>query len=183
LAAVPGLTMLAPASERETAAALDWCVHQATESCYLRLCSIPADLGFEPAGLEPYRGAVVHEGEEAVLFAYGPVMLAQAYGAARRLRDRGVALRVVALPWLNRVDDDWLARIALPWVFTLDDHYVHGGQGDMLLARLAEAGALGRARRFGVTEIPACGQNEEVLAHHRLDAASLAEEIHGCLRS
>jgi len=65
----------------------------------------------------------------------------------------------------------------LPWVFTLDDHYVDGGQGQMILARLAERGALGRARRLGVTAIPVCGRNEEVLRHHRLDAASLADEI------
>jgi transketolase len=185
LGAVPDLTMVAPCSELETAAALEWCVHRATGSCYLRLSSIPAELPFElPADwrFEPFRGTVLCDGDAAVVYAYGPVMVAQAHGAASRLRERGVAVRVVALPWLNRVDAEWLVSTALPWVFTIDDHYLHGGQGDMILTRLAEAGALARARRFGVGEIPACGQNHEVLCHHRLDATSLAEEMFRCLR-
>jgi transketolase len=49
----------------------------------------------------------------------------------------------------------------------------------MILRTLAEHGLGGRlrARRLGVTDVPACGQNDEVLRAHRLDAASLAETI------
>jgi transketolase len=31
--------------------------------------------------------------------------------------------------------------------------------------------------QIGVTEIPACGTNDQVLKHHGLDAASLADRI------
>ncbi|NEP37761.1 MAG: transketolase, partial [Moorea sp. SIO3B2] len=65
------------------------------------------------------------------------------------------------------------------WVFTLDNHYVIGGQGDRIVSGLAELGLSGQiqVRQFGVFNIPKCGQNQEVLRAHGLDAESLAFEI------
>ena len=43
-----------------------------------------------------------------------------------------------------------------------------------------------RACRIGLTEIPACGTNAEVLAHHGLDAASIADGqrvVERCIRA
>ena len=116
------------------------------------------------------------------MFAYGPVMLSQAWHAAARLRERmDIGLRVVNLPWLNLVDDEWLAEAlsGITLVFTLDDHYVEGGQGAMLAGRIGQLGLTHpvTVRRFGVRDIPACGQNDEVLRAHRLDADSLAEDV------
>ena len=185
LAAVPGLQMLEPASEDEVAQAVAYCLETSEASCYLRLVSIPCPVPYRlPADyrLERGRGVALTEGADAVLFGYGPVMLAQAWNAARLLRERHhFGLRVINLPWLNLVDDEWLASATQGYrdVFTLDDHYVTGGQGEMLATRLAELGGTGgrRVRRFGVRAIPACGRNDEVLRAHRLDAESLATDI------
>jgi transketolase len=88
---------------------------------------------------------------------------------------------VVNLPWLNLVDGDWLAGEVegISAVFTLDDHYVSGGQGECVAARLAALGLAQPAgiRQLGVLSIPACGQNDEVLRAHRLDAESLAADF------
>ena len=154
-------------------------------SCYLRLVSIPCRVPYrlpEDYRLERGRGVVLTEGRDAVLIGYGPVMLSEAYRAAGQLRERhGLALRVINLPWLNLVDGDWLAaEIAnVPRVFTLDDHYVSGGQGELIAATLAERGRVpaGGVTRLGVRSIPACGQNDEVLRAHRLDAESLAADL------
>ncbi len=72
------------------------------------------------------------EGDDAILFAYGPVMLSQACGAAELLRERqGFGLRVVNLPWLNLVDATWLTDelAGVRNIFTLDDHYVTVDRG------------------------------------------------------
>jgi transketolase len=185
LSAVPGLELIEPASEDEVVQAVGYCLETADSSCYLRLVSITSRVTYRlPADyrLERGRGIALTEGDDAVLFGYGPVMLAQAYDAAGLLRDHHrFGLRVVNLPWLNLVDDAWLAAETdgLRDVFTLDDHYIQGGQGEMLGAHLAELGrATGpRLRRFGVRSIPACGQNDEVLRAHRLDAESLAADV------
>ena len=190
LAAVPGLEMLQPASEDEVGQAVAYCLTGTQASCYLRLVSIPCRVPYrlpEAYRLERGRGVALTEGEDAVLFGYGPVMLAQAYDAAALLRERhGFGLRVINLPWLNLVDDGWLAAetTGMRHVFTLDDHYVQGGQGEMLAAHLAEIGRPGAARvtRFGVRSIPACGQNDEVLRAHGLDAESLAADIVAVVR-
>jgi transketolase len=185
LAAIPDLILIEPSTEAEVELALDFCVNVASASCYLRLVSIPAEIPYTlPVGyqLELGRGGVLREGKDAILFGYGPVMLSQAYRAAALLAERsGIELTVVNLPWLNRVDPRWLGGLVAdyPWLFTLDNHYLAGGQGEMILAHLAELPArpLPRARRLGVSRIPLCGGNTEVLRAHRLDAESLVEEI------
>ena len=185
LAATPGLELLEPSCEEEVAQAVAYCLEESEASCYLRLVSIPCRVPYRlpPAyRLERGRGVALTEGADGVLFGYGPVLLSEAYRASALLRERhGLGLRVVNLPWLNLVDGDWLAAEVgdTPRIFTLDDHYVSGGQGELVAATLAELGLTpGRAvRRFGVRGIPACGQNDEVLRAHRLDAASLAEDL------
>ncbi|HEX2171447.1 MAG TPA: transketolase C-terminal domain-containing protein, partial [Dehalococcoidia bacterium] len=176
LAAVPGLELIQPSCEEEVAQAVDYCLVEARASCYLRLVSIPCRVPFQlPEGyrLARGRGVALTEGHDGILFGYGPVLLAQAYRAAALLRERhGLGLRLVNLPWLNLVDPDWLAEevASHQHVFTLDDHYVVGGQGEMLAAALAELGRAPRLGigRFGVRQIPACGQDDEVLRIHRL---------------
>jgi transketolase len=122
-----------------------------------------------------------------VVIAYGPVMLHEALLAAETMRASGTRLQVVDLPWLNRVDPDWLAETVAPYVdvFVLEDHAPVGGLGDALVRELAPAGLLeDRAVTvFGVEGWPACGTPPEALRHHRLDGASLAERIGERLRT
>jgi transketolase len=44
----------------------------------------------------------------------------------------------------------------------------------MVAAALARTGVRAETRSLGLTDVPACGSNAEVLAHHGLDAASIA---------
>jgi transketolase len=184
LGGVPGLVLLEPSCEEEVAAAVEYCVRGTAESCYLRLVSIPCNVPYQlPANyrLTEGRGVALTEGEDAILFAYGPVLLAQAYEAAIRLREgRGIGLAVINLPWLNRVDDSWLLDTIgdCRQIFTLDDHYVAFGQGQMLAARIAALGPAGVVvRQLGLDALPVCGQNSEALVAHELDAASLAQQV------
>jgi transketolase len=103
-------------------------------------------------------------------------MLHEALLAAERLEASGeLSVRVVALPWLNRFDSDWLAaEIAhFEHVFVLEDHAPVGGLGDSLRAALPAH----RITVFGVEGWPACGTPAEALRVHALDGASLATRI------
>jgi transketolase len=182
LAAVPHLVMAEPALEAEVSALVDALVNDVDESSYLRLVSVKWPMPFEyPVGrrAEVGRGWIVREGGDAVIFAYGPWMLANAFEAASRLEREGLAARLVDLPWLNRVDPAWLrdAIGSRPVVATLDNHYLHGGQGDMLAAAIAALGLGVRVTRIGVTELPECGTNDEVLQYHRLDVDGLVPQL------
>jgi transketolase len=176
--------LLEPSCEDEVALAVEYCMRGTPESCYLRLVSIPCQVPYQlPVGyrLAEGRGVALTEGEDAILFAYGPVLLAQAYEAAAQLReDRGIGLTVINLPWLNRLDDSWLLGTIgdCRRVFTLDDHYVAFGQGQMLAARIAALRASDVVvRQLGLDALPVCGQNSEALVAHELDAASLARQV------
>jgi len=183
LGAMPGMSLLEPCSDHEVGLCLDWAVHEAPGPVYIRLVSVPWELGFEPPRAERLvlgRGEVVREGADAVLVAAGPVMLSQAYAAAGILTERGVECAVVALPWLRDVDGPWLAELAggAP-IFCLDNHLTVGGQGDAVASALAtqSAAPVGLVRKLAVDRVPECGTNEEVLRAHRLDAGSVAERV------
>lgn len=90
-------------------------------------------------------------------------------------------MRVINLPWLNAVDEAWLADAVagVRLLVTLDNHYVVGGQGQMVRSALLgrPASGLEAVVSLGLTDIPVCGRNDEVLRHHALDAGSIAATI------
>src|SRR5205085_7440759 len=83
-------------------------VDEAADNVAIRLAIGPSPRRIDVGGeLAPGRGAVLREGTDAILFAYGPVMLHEALAAAETLGDR---IQVIDMPWLNRVDAAWLAE-------------------------------------------------------------------------
>ena len=188
LAAVPNLVMAEPSVEAEVAPLYHHLL-ELPESAYLRLVSVKWPMPFAyPPGHTPRvgQGWIAREGPDALIIGYGPWMLANAFEAAEDLQQRaGIDARIVALPWLNRVDPGWLKQTigSRRAVVTLDNHYVHGGQGDMVAAAIAELAIdpAVRVTRIGVEELPECGTNDEVLAHHRLDVAGLVSRLETAL--
>jgi transketolase len=188
LAAVPGLVMAEPSAEAEVQPLLDALV-AGQGSGYLRLVSVKWPLPYAyPAGhrAEVGTGWTAREGADGVIFAYGPWPVSNACQAADEVEtSTGARLAVVVLPWLNRVDEAWLRGAIGPrrTVITIDNHYVQGGQGEMIAAAIARL-ALQPApavTRLGVTSLPECGTNDEVLQHHGLDVASLAQAFRAAL--
>ena len=180
--AIPGLTAIEPCSERESRLAIRWAVEANDASTYLRFVNVPLDLPYSlPAAyrLEPGRGVELRPGGDVALVGYGPVLLTQACLAADELAAEGIGAAVIDLPWLNRIDDDWvrdtLGRFAT--IVTLDNQYVSLGQGVMIAAALARTRAGASVRSLGLTDVPVCGGNAEVLAHHGLDAASITRAV------
>ncbi|MFE9402169.1 transketolase C-terminal domain-containing protein [Streptomyces sp. NPDC006530] len=183
LGAVPGLVILEPANAEEVAAAVDYCL-TADESVYLRLVSAPvpeASATIAAAPLRTGHGHTVREGGRTVAIGSGPVVLGQLLEAARLLDADGIDLRVVNLPWLNRVDSGWLATLAgeADTLLVVENHYTHGGQADTVARALLEAGlaAPPAFHGIGLTEVPLCGSPEEVLWAHGLSAGQLAERV------
>jgi transketolase len=183
LGAMPGMALIEPFTEDEVRAALDWAVHRAPGSVYLRLVSVPWALGFDPPRIEelvPGRGTVLRPAGDALFVAAGPVMVTAAWHAADLLAEEGFEAGVVALPWLRDVDGAWLAEVAGgAQIFCLDNHYVTGGQGDAVLAALAADApeAAARVHKIGVTSVPKSGGNDEVLRAHGLDAGGIRRQV------
>jgi transketolase len=187
LGAIPGLVMLEPCDESEIERLLDWVIRRAGAPAYIRLVSVPIDVPFElpvPDEVVEGRGTVLREPRDAVFLGAGPVVLTEAWHAADLLARRGIDVGVIELPFLNRVEPQWLIdAVGNVPLFTVDNHYVDGGQGDSVAAALALAGSAIVVRRIGVTRIPECGDNDEVLRAHELDAQSLARRVEAELRA
>jgi transketolase len=172
MGSVPGMAVVEPGWDAQAAQVVRWAVEEADGPVYIRLVSVPWELGFEPpadAELVPGRGTVLREGDGPALVATGPVMLSSAWGAADRLD-----ATVIALPWHRGIDGAWLGEAAgdAP-VVVLDNHVPDGGQGAAVRAALDGRGV----HVLAVDGIPACGTNDEVLRAHRLDADGVAERV------
>ena len=182
----PGLVMAAPSCPAEVGALLDWCLDVHDGPSFLRMASLPAEIDWDvPAGWTPKvgRGFEIAPGSDAVLIGSGPILLAQAVKAARLLKDKGVSLQVVNLPWLNRIDTHWIAGLAKGkrLLVTLDDHYLEGGQGEKVLAAVARAGVAIPTLNLGLSAVPPSGQPGEVLERLGLDAAGIASSVQAAL--
>ncbi|MDO9262832.1 MAG: transketolase C-terminal domain-containing protein [Desulfosalsimonadaceae bacterium] len=182
--ALPNFEIIQPCNAVESQMVLDYCVNRAAENCVIRLIIGPSPRIIDlPTNyqLQPGAGAVLHDGADAVLFAYGPVMLHEALTAAEILKERNFSLKVVNMPWLNRVDDVWLESTVgpCPYIYVLEDHAPVGGLGDFLLNRLTGLRLLEnrRFKKLAVEGYPAWGTPAEVLKYHGLDGDSLADAV------
>jgi transketolase len=182
--ALPNFEILQPCNAVETRMAVEYVINESSENCVLRLNIGPSprllDLPHEYR-LRKGRGVTLADGKDAILFAYGPVMLNEALVAAELLRAKDFQLKVVNMPWLNRADREWLVETIRNCraIYVLEDHSPVGALGDMLLSKLTETNLLATRSflKFGVEGYPACGTPAEALNFHGLDAASLAARI------
>lgn len=184
--ALPNVTIIQPCNTAETKWATDYCINKADENCVLRLVigpsperiQLPKDYRFK-VGV----GAELTQGNDAILFGYGPVMLHEALVAADYLKKIGFGLKVINMPWLNKIDSDWLKKLVSDQnkIFVLEDHSAVGGLGDRLVNELVLIREISGKEftNFGLREYPECGTPLEVLEFHQLDGKSLAKRISG----
>ncbi|MBU1091771.1 transketolase [Patescibacteria group bacterium] len=186
LGAMPGLTMIEPCNKKEARMAIRWAVEENKKSTYIRLCNVPMELLYSlPNNYKLKEGhgvKICHTGSnmrDLAIIGYGPILLKEAIKAARILKNRNNAITIINLPWLNYVSIKWLKKLLeFNLIVTLDNHYIKQGQGEMIASAFARNFAKHpKIISLGVKEIPACGQNNEVLKYHRLDAQSIAHTI------
>ena len=177
LGAVPGLTIIEPSCVAEVGLLMNWCVKASTNSSYLRLVSSPCVVPYVlPQDYFPCvgRGVTLYEGSDAAIIGYGPLLLSEAYRAAKTLEyNYDLSLKVINLPWLNNIDEQWLleevgqSRILI----LMDNHYSIGGQGDRIVNTLSSRRICKQViKRIAIDKMPACGADDEVMRHHNLNS-------------
>ena len=184
LGGVPGLTLIEPCCEQEVKMVLEYAVEENPESTYIRLVSIPCEIPYTlPPGytLKKGEGVVLTEGDDVIIFAYGPVMLPQAYIAAEILKtEHGVNVKVVNMPWLNTINAIWLKEVIgnIKKICTLDNHLISGGQGERIGSAITQLGLNNISfKMLGLTEIPACGLNDEILEYYKINAKNIIARV------
>jgi transketolase len=182
--ALPNMIIVQPGNAEETRLMVEYCIETADENCMIRLpigpspriIALPDDYQFRKGC-----GSILTPGQDAVIFSYGPVMLHETLVASEILAEQGFGLQVVNLPWLNRVDANWLSETISGFraLFVLEDHAPVGGLGDHLLNVLNQIDKESNCRLINcaVEGYPVCGTPAEALQFHKMDGVSIAERI------
>ena len=184
--ALPNITIIQPCNAEETKLATEYCVNETEENCMLRLVIGPSPDRIEFPKNYKFKigaGTELTDGTDAIIFSYGPVMLHEALVASDYLKKIGFGLKVINMPWLNKIDQEWLKKVIKDQkrIFILEDHSAVGGLGDRILNALTEIDEIDGKEfiNLGLNEYPECGTPLEVLEYHKLDGKSLAERISG----
>jgi transketolase len=182
LGAIPGLVLFEPSCAEEMRQAVLFFTDTSwTQSAWLRITSIPVAVTFSlPAGyqLQEGCGCVLAEGEDVAILTYGPVMLGEAVKAVEELRTQGLRPKLINHPWLNRLDPQWFdeALDGVEHLLVVDNHYLRHGVGEMVLAAAQRRPPLA-VRLLGLTDIPPCGQNAEIVESLGLNSRNMVQSI------
>lgn len=179
LRALPGVTVLAPATDRETAEATRHMM--ATDGVfYLRLerASTPMPAGADDVPVQIGKLRVLREGLDVTFIASGAV-LAAALGAADTLAKDGITSRVVSAHTVKPFDADSLRAIAADTrvLITVEENTILGGLGGSVAEICLEAPV--RPQKFLRMGIPdtytsIVGDQKYLMDLYGLNAASLA---------
>ncbi|MCE7873441.1 1-deoxy-D-xylulose-5-phosphate synthase [bacterium CPR1] len=183
LASLPDLAIFQPCNAVETDLGLTYLLKEFGSSAAIRLY-----LGMSPGAInlppgyqvELGKGSLLKAGEQAWILAYGPVLVWEALRAATILAPE-FSVGVVNVPWLNRIDLEWLESIVgqARQIFVLEDHAPFGGLATTLLLEVHRTSRMldCRVHQFAVRGVPDCGSAQDVLKFHGLDAETIAREI------
>lgn len=187
---VPNCEILQPSNGDETRMIVKYAIEDASGNVMIRLVIGPSPRRIDlPAGysLQQGRGSVMREGDDAMILAYGPVMLHEVLTASEMLASRGIAASVINMPWLNRLDREWFAELVerQSEIFVVEDHAPVGGLGEFLLHEMMDAKLIAsrRIRILGVEGFPACGTPSQALEFHGLDGRSIAVRVSEAISS
>jgi transketolase len=182
---LPGMVVIQPADDLETEAAMEYlCRHQGP--AFLRTTRQKLErVNNEGYQFQLGRAVTLREGgKDAVIFATGGEV-AFSLQAAEALAKDGLEVGVVNVHTLKPLDTEAVRRAAASTrlVVTAEDHQVIGGLASAVAEALAEAGAGTRLLRIGVQDaFGESGLPSAVLAHFRLDAKGIADQVRAALK-
>jgi transketolase len=175
---LPHMTILAPADGPETAKAVRAAVRH-EGPIYIRINRNPVPTVTRPD--EPLRigvPSIIRDGGDVTVFANG-YMISKALCAADRLRQHGIALRVVNVSTLKPIDAAKVKELVagVRGVVTMEEHSVVGGLGSAIAMILAGSGLpmrfIGVADRFGQSALG----YEDLLTHYGLTETAVVDAV------
>jgi len=178
LRAIANLPVVVPADPIQTRAAVRWAAGH-TGPAYLRIGrfkvprTTPADAPFEPG-----RAIRLTEGNDAAVIAAG-TMVSRALAAAEHLRNEGVHVRVLDMPFIDPLDEGAVLEAARTTrgIVTAEEGAVSGGLGAAVASAVVQRCPV-RMRILGVPHVFApTGSPGFLLEHFGLTAEGIVRAV------
>ncbi len=182
---LPGMIVIQPADDLETFAAMEFlCEYQGP--AFLRTTRQKVErVNEEGYRFELGKAVTLKEGgKDAVILATGGEV-GFALKAADALAKDGSDVGVVNVHTLKPIDQAAVLAAAgrTRLLVTAEDHQIIGGLGSAVAEVLAEAGVGTRLLRIGVRDaFGESGLPDDVLAHFKLDANGITEQVRAALK-
>lgn len=175
--ALPGMTVLQPADERETKQAVAWMAEHDSGPCYIRLSRQNLDdVHDDSFKFQVGKADQLLDGSDITILATGGTV-----GPAVKARDilggKGVSARVVNVCSIKPIDTETIVRCAkeTKGLFTVEDHNVIGGLGSAVCEVVAEMAPV-PVKRWGLLDtFGESGSTSGLYEAYKLDSAGIAE--------
>ena len=179
---LPNATIIQPCNSIEVKKALRYFIKEGKGVCVLRMNIGPSPQIIklpENHSLEKGIGTIIANGNDGCIVSYGPVMLNEALLARKILLDYNIEIRVVNMPWLNFIDDEFIEYNLMndKSNYIVEDHMQCGGLFDHINAKLSQCKNNIKINCLGLNQFPKCGNPVEVLEYHELNYINIAKQI------
>ena len=179
--AIADLPVIVPADPVQTRAAVRWAA-AADGPVYLRVprFKVP-EVTPEGAPFGPRTSVRLTDGDDVTVIAIGS-MVSRALEAAARLREEGIAVRVINAAWVDPIDESAIVEAAeqTRGVVTVEEAMVTGGLGAAVASIVVERRPV-PMRILGIRAFAPTGSASFLLDHFGLNAdgiAAAARELH-----
>ena len=183
LRAIHNITVVAPADNRETRAAVRLAA-QADRPVYLRFGKAAMyDLHPADSDIDSRRALVLSEGTDVAFLATGETVV-HARLAAESLTANGIDARVLSLPTVKPLDTAAVLAAARECraVVTVEEHSVHGGLGEAVATCILSAGICVPFRLVGIPdEDTVTGAQADIFRHYGISMEGLSETARSLL--
>jgi len=175
LRAINNLTIIAPADNLETQAAVN-AAAAARHPIYLRFGKAPIyDLPANPV-FEVGQARMLRDGCDAALIATGETVIHALLAAAHLEETAGLACRVLSVPTIKPLDAAAVLRAASECraVVTVEEHMINGGLGEACAAIIARARVALPFHTAGIPdEYTVTGSQADIFSHYGLTREGL----------
>ena len=178
--AIPNMTILVPADEAETIAAVTYAA-EINGPVYVRISRSNLPDVFESSHKFNFtKSDVMQEGQDVTLITNGETLI-ETLNCAKILKEKGISAEVINMPVVKPLDKETVINSAKKTnrVFTIENHSIIGGLGSAIAEVLSEENPT-QVTRIGTNdEFGQSGTAKELVDFYGLTAEKLAEKITG----
>ena len=181
--AIPNMTVIVPADEAETIAAIKYAA-ELKSPVYVRISRSNLPDVFDGSHKFNFKKAdVMQEGQDITLITNGETLI-ETLDCAKMLKEKGISAEVINMPVVKPLDKETVINSAKKTnkVVTIENHSIIGGLGSAITEVLSEEYPT-KVTRIGTNdEFGQSGTAKELVDFYGLTAEKLTEKITGLLK-